>query len=204
MSKKTTYEKIKSPDPHHDHYSKTLFGFWLFVLTDFVLFGTLFATYAVLGKTANYKVSTIPLFDVDYAMIQTFLMLIISFLVGLGGASVHRKDIKNTKLFWLLAAMVSLIFMTLLGLDFHRLLVTGNSYETNALLSGFYTLLGTFGLHVFLGFLWIIILLIPVFKEGIGHESILRLSCTRMFFQFLNIVWIFIYTIVYFLAREAV
>lgn len=204
MNKATSYDKIKSPDPHHDHYSKTMFGFWLFLLTDFVLFGTLFATYAVLGKTANYQVSTIPLFDVDYAMVQTFLMLTISALVGLGGAACHRKDIKNTKLFWLLAAAVCFVFISFLFLDIYRLYSTGNSFETNALLSGFYTLLGTFGIHVLLGFLWIIVLLIPVFKEGIGHASILRLSCTRMFFQFLNIVWIFIYTIVYFLAKEAV
>jgi len=194
-------DPIKSPDPHHDHYSKTIFGFWLFLLSDFVLFGTLFATYVVLVKSANYQVSTIPLFNKDFAMLQTFIMLLSSFFAGLGGASAHRKDKKYVLIFWSLCFLANLVFIGFEILDFHRLIVTKNSWENNAVLSGFYTLLGTFGFHVILGLIWIPCLLIPVIKEKIGHESVLRLSCLRMFFQFLNIVWIFIYTIVYFLAK---
>lgn len=85
--------------------------------------------------------------------------------------------------------------------DFARLIASGASWQRSAFLSAFFTLLATHGLHVILGMIFIPFMLVPVFKQGCGHEDIRRLTCLRMFFQFLNIVWIFVYTIVYFINR---
>jgi cytochrome o ubiquinol oxidase subunit 3 len=189
-----------SPDPHHDMYSRTIFGFWLFLLNDFILFGTLFATLIVLGKNPYWAKLPLHLFDIDFATAQSFLMLFTAFFAGLGGASAHQKNKKNTLIFFGLTFFFALLFMYFEILDFKRLIDAGYSWEKNALLSAFFSVIGTHGLHMIIGMLWIVVLLIPVIKEGIQSESIRRLTCLRMFFQFLNIVWIFIYTLVYFLG----
>ena len=192
------------PDPHHDHYSKTVLGFWLFLVTDFVLFGVLFATYIVLGDRTYGGPNAMQLFNGDFAFIQSMLMLLCAAAAGIGGAAAHRKNKEHVLLFFGLTFLFSLIFMGFEFGDFYRLNIAGNNWEKSAFLSAFFTLIGTHGLHVILGLIWIPVLLIPVIKEGVTRESILRLTCLRMFFQFLNIVWIFIYTIVYFINRGAV
>ncbi len=192
------------PDPYHDHYSKTVLGFWLFLVTDFVLFGVLFATYIVLGNRIHGGPNAMQLFDGDFAFLQSLLMLLIASAAGIGGAAAHRKNKEHVLIAFGLTFLFSCIFMWLEYADFYRLISAGNNWEKSAFLSAFFTLLGTHGLHVILGLIWIPVLLIPVFKEGVSKESILRLSCLRMFFQFLNIVWIFIYAFVYFINRGAV
>jgi len=189
----------KRPDPHHDTYSKTVFGFWLFLLSDFILFGTIFATYSVIGYGDMDNASTYKLFNLDFALFQTFLMLLSSTMAGLGGASAFRKDKKMTLIFFGLTFLLSIIFMGFEIADFQRLIASGNSWQKNAVLSIFFTILATHGLHVLLGLIWIPCLLYPVWKEGIGHLSLQRLTCLKLFFQFLNIVWVFIFTLVYFM-----
>jgi cytochrome o ubiquinol oxidase subunit 3 len=197
-------QREKSPDPHHDLYSKTIFGFWLFLLNDFILFGSIFATFIVLAKNPYWTSLPMGLFDIHYATWQSFLLLFASFTAGLGGASAHRKDRNNTLLFFSLTFVFALFFMYFEYADFSRLIEAGLTWDKTAYLSGFYTILATHGLHVLLGIIWIPVLLIPVILEGVTSDSIRRLSCLRMFFQFLNIVWIFIYTIVYFIHGAAV
>jgi cytochrome o ubiquinol oxidase subunit 3 len=194
----------KNPDPYHDLYSRTIFGFWLFILTDFVLFGALFATFIVLRDKTHGGPGAFELFNIDFALSQSILSLIASFTAGLGGAAVHRKDKKMTLIFFGLTFLFALLFMGFEIADCNRLIAMGHSWDKSAFLSAFYTIIATHGIHVSLGLLWIIVLLIPLIKEEINHESIQRLSCLRMFFQFLNIIWIFIFTIVYFLNRGVV
>lgn len=191
----------KHPDPYHDTYSRTVFGFWLFVLTDFVLFGTIMACYVVLRPNTYGGPSAFELFDHDFALMQTFLMLLAATAAGLGGAAAHRKDRKMTLIFFSLTFLFSLLFMVFEYLDLARLVHAGYNWQKSGFLSAFFTLIGTHGLHVLLGLIFIPFMLVPVFKEGVGHEEVRRLTCLRMFFQFLNIVWIFIYTIVYFINR---
>jgi cytochrome o ubiquinol oxidase subunit 3 len=192
------------PDPHHDHYAKTIFGFWLFLLTDFVLFGTLFATYVVLAQTnMPFKISA-TIINIDYAGIQSFFLLTASFFAGLGGASAHRKNRAQTLIFFGLTFFFASIFTIYEFLDMSRLIHLGYTWQHSGLLSGFYTLIGTHFFHLVLGLIWVIVLLIPVIKEGLTAQSILRLSCLRMFFQFLNIIWVFTFTIVYFLDKGGI
>ncbi len=185
------------PDIHHDIYSRTVFGFWIYLLTDFVLFGVLFASYAVLHKSTFGGPNAKDLFHMLFTLIQTLILLVSSFTVGLAGASAHRRDKKKTIIFFLLSFLLGIAFLCLQCMEFTHLISRGNSWEKSAFLSAFFTLVGTHSVHVLFGLLWMIVLIIPVFKYGTTQVGIRRLTCLRMFWQFLNIIWIFIFTFVY-------
>lgn len=188
------------PDGHHDVYSKTIFGFWVYLLTDFMLFATIFATYAVLYKSTYGGPSAKELFYIPFTLVQTLLLLFTSLTSGLGGIFAHRRGKNKTIVFFLITFLLGLAFMWMEYTEFSRLINSGNSWQRSAFLSAFFTLVGTHGLHMIFGLLWIIVLIVPVFKEGITAVSVKRLTCLRMFWQFLNIVWVFIFTIVYLLG----
>lgn len=190
------------PDAYHDTYSRTVFGFWVFLLTDFILFGCLFATYEVLRYSTFGGPSAVDLTHPPFVLIQTLVLLCASFLVGLGGASAHRKNRALTILFFVLTFCFGVAFLAMEGAECSRLVEAGASWKRSANLSIFFTLIGTHAIHVLFGLLWIVVLLIPVFREGLKFVSIQRLTCLRMLWQFLNIIWIFIFTFVYLMGLK--
>lgn len=179
------------PDAHHDIYGKTLFGFWVYLLTDFILFATLFATFLVLKQNVDLLVS------LPHVLVQSCLFLTCSFTVGMAGALAHRKEKgKALVLFgatWILGA----VFLWMQVCQFSHLLNAGLSWKNSGFLSAFFSLVGTHAAHVFFALLWTIVLLIPLFREEIDGVHLRRLTCLRLFWQFLNVVWVFIFTIVY-------
>ena len=195
MSDPTSHESF--PDTHHDIYTKTTFGFWLYLLTDFILFAAFFATYAVLYKGIYGGPSGSELFDLPIALLQTFILLTASFTCGLAGACAHRKQVNKTVLFFGITFLLGLVFVGMECAEFARFIREGNSWEKSAFLSAFFTLVGTHGLHMLFAMAWTIVLLVPVLREGLNSVSIRRLTCLRMFWQFLNVVWVFIFTMVY-------
>ena len=192
---RTHHESV--PDTCHDTYSKTVFGFWVYILTDFVLFGVLFATYAVLRKNNFAGPNEADLFHPAYSLIQTLILLVSTFFIGMGGASAHRKNKPATITFYLLTFFLGVAFMWMELAEFSRFIEMEASWKRSAFLSAFFTLVGTHGIHMFFGLVWIIILLILLCMRGFSHTSLQRLTCMRIFWQFLNIVWIFIFTFVY-------
>jgi cytochrome o ubiquinol oxidase subunit III len=188
------------PDTHHDVYSKTIFGFWVYLMTDFILFATFFATYAVLHKSTYGGPSSKELFHLPFATTQTLILLTSSFTIGLAGAFAHRKNKKWTVILFLITFLLGIAFMGMEFSEFNRLIEQGDSWRRSAYLSAFFTLVGTHSIHLLFAMLWVIVLLIPVWREGITSVSIRRLTCLRMFWQFLNIIWVFIFTIVYVLG----
>lgn len=188
------------PDTHHDVYSKTVFGFWIYLLSDFMLFATLFAAYAVLHKSTFGGPSGEELFNLPRTLIQTLILLTSAFTVGLGGAMAHRKNKWGTFSFFLVTFILGIAFIWMMGTEFTYLSAQGHNWKSNAFLSMFYTLIGIHGLHLIIAILWIPILMIPMFREGITLISIKRFTCLRMFWQFLNIIWIFIFNLVYLLG----
>ena len=197
MSISPTLEHPPHPDPHGGIYSRTIFGFWLFLLSDFMLFGVLFATYAVLKNRVFGGPSAHMLFNLEAAFIQTMILLIASFTIGLAAVSAHRKQTKTTIALFSLTFLFGLVFMGMEYNEFSRLISQGNSWEESAFLSAFFTLVGTHGLHMIFALLWIIVFILPVCCFGLNAISIRRLTCLKMFWQFLNIVWIFIFSFVY-------
>ena len=188
------------PDEHHDVYSKTVFGFWLYLLSDFMLFATLFAAYAVLGGNTFGGPGPRDLFDIDFSVIQTLFLLTSAFTAGLAGVSAHRKNKAWAIALFFITFFLGLVFFGMQINEFSRLTASGHSWRNNAFLSAYFTLVGTHALHMVIGLIWVVVLVVPVFSQGLTPVHIKRLTCLRMFWQFLNIVWIFIFSIVYVLG----
>jgi len=185
------------PDTHHDSYSKTIFGFWLYLLTDFILFGSIFAVYAVLKDRTFGGPGAHELLSRGSAFIESLILLGATFTVGLAGAYAHRENRKMTALYLLITFVLGALFFWMQLSEFHRLLTLGHSWKNSAFLSSYFSLVGTHALHVIFGLLWIPVLLVPLWKWGLDLVSLRRITCLRMFWQFLNIIWVFIFTIVY-------
>lgn len=188
---------------HHTHnLSKTLLGFWVYLMTDCILFATLFATYAVLHTQTFGGPSSFDIFDLPFVLAETLLLLTSSFTCGLAllGAEDNRK---GKILFWFAVTFVlGAAFLGLELTEFHHLIKEGFGFKRSAFLSSFFTLVGTHGLHIATGLIWMVILLVPVAKEGITPTSYRRLTCLKMFWHFLDVVWIFIFTLVYLMGAK--
>lgn len=187
----------KYPDPFRDNYSRTTFGIWLFLLTDFILFGALYATYAVLQDRTFGGPSIQDIVNIPTNLSQSLIFLTSSFMVGVAGVSIHRRNRKNALIFFGITFLLGLSYLGFEIQEFTKLLAEGNSWKRSAFLSSFFTLLGAHGIHVILGLLWMIVLLFPVFFREISPVDIRRLTCFRIYWQFLNILWIFIFSFVY-------
>lgn len=190
----------KFPDSHHDDYSKTTFGFWLYLLTDLMFFATIFATYAVLRNGTFGGPGSKQIFSMTYATIETLVMLSCAFVAGIGGAFAHRKNRGGVITSFLVAFILGAIVLGMIWHEFTHVFAMGYDWRSSAYLSAYFTLIGTFALHIIVGLLWTIVLLPPVFKMGVTSLHLKRLSCLRIFWQFLNIVWVFIFTFVYLLG----
>ena len=177
---------------HHDEvHSKTILGFWIYLLTDFMMFGALFATYAVLVKGPLGR----DLFSLPFTLIQTLILLVSSFTFGLS-----ERVLKGKWVLWGVTFFLGVLFLGMEWRELSELVRKGFDWEKNAFLSIFFTLLGTHALHVIFGLLWMLVFLIPVGRFGFNEISERRLTCLRMFWQFVNVVWVFIFSIVYLLG----
>jgi len=184
---------------HHleETYSKTIFGFWTYLMTDCILFATLFATFLVLHKNTFGGPGAKELFSLPFALTETLILLTSSFTCTLSKLAAFRND-KNKVIAWFAVTfLLGVAFIAMELNEFAHLVHDGNSWQRSGFLTAFFTLVGTHGLHISTGLLWMIILIVPVFRNGLTPVSLKRLTCLRMFWHFLDIVWIFIFTIVY-------
>lgn len=176
---------------------KTIFGFWLYLMTDCVLFASLFATFVVLRGNTFGGPSGETLFSLNFALSETLILLTSSFVCGLGILAARRGR-KNLVL--LLLCMTFLLGLAFLGLEIHefsRLYADGNSWRRSGFLSAFFTLVGTHGLHISVGLLWMGAMMYRVWQRGLNRFSVRQLTMLSLFWHFLDIIWIFIFTIVY-------
>lgn len=190
------------PDTHHDVYSKTVFGFWLYLLTDFVLFGVFFACCAVFSKSTFGGPSPSDFFHLPYVLIQTLLLLTSSFTIGIGSVYAHLKNRKKTVYYFLATFILGIAFMVMQGHEFSSIIHKGYNWASNAYLSSYFTLLGMHFLHVLIGALWILVTLFPLYDKGLDEVAIKRLTCMKMFWQFVNIIWIFIFSFIYLIGAH--
>lgn len=179
------------------HDQKTLFGFWLYLMTDCMIFATLFATYIVLQGQTNGYPGPKELFELDDVLLETLLLLGSSFTAGMALIFSYKKN-KNAILNWLLAtALLGAGFLALEFKEFVHFFNEGNSWSASAFLSAFFTLVGTHGLHISVGLLWLGTVAWQVYKHGVDSNIRRRLLMFTLFWHFLDLVWIFIFTIVY-------
>lgn len=176
---------------------KTEFGFWVYIMTDCVLFASLFATFAVLRNNTFGGPGGAQLFSLPYALAETLVLLTSSFTMGLAILAARARD-KKQVLWWLAITFVlGIIFLLLEMHEFVGLDHDGNSWRRSGFLSSFFTLVGTHGLHITTGLIWMAVMRYRIWKRGITAINAKRLAMLSIFWHFLDIVWIFIFTIVY-------
>jgi cytochrome o ubiquinol oxidase subunit 3 len=177
------------------------FGFWLFLLSDVVLFSGLFAAYAVLENHTAGGPDGLKLFDRGYVLAETMCLLISSFTCGLCALAIERRA---TAAFYLWGAVTFVLGAAFIVLELHefvRMIGEGAAPTRSAFLSGFFTLVGTHGLHVTLGLAWLATMMAQVGTLGFRPAIVRRLLCFTLFWHALDIVWVGVFTIVYLGAR---
>lgn len=184
-------------DAVRDDESKPILGFWIYLMTDCVLFASLFATYAVLYNNTAGGPSGYQLFDLKNVLAETLVLLTSSFTCGLAMLAAHKGDRDRTMAWFAITFVLGIAFLALELTEFRHFVQTGNSWRRSGFLSAFFTLVGTHGLHITTGLTWMVILMWQVFKKGLNRATIRRLTMLSMFWHFLDIIWIFIFTIVY-------
>jgi cytochrome o ubiquinol oxidase subunit 3 len=181
----------------HDSASMIDLGFWTYIMTDCVLFGVLFATYAVLHNNTFGGPTAKEIFVPGHALAETLILLTSSFCCALAGVGARLGN-KKKVLFWFgVTFLLGISFLALEGFEFVKLRHEGALWEDSAFLSAFFTLVGTHGAHITVGLLWITVMMFQVAYKGLTPFTLRRLNCLRLFWHFLDIVWIFIFTIVY-------
>lgn len=183
---------------------KTVFGFWVYLMTDCILFATLFATYAVLRGNTYGGPGGEELFELPFILIETLLLLTSSFTCGLALLASKRGD-KQQVLGWLgITFLLGLSFVSMEIYEFNKLVQEGHSWRASGFLSAFFTLVATHGMHITAGLIWCLVLLRQVAQRGLGRNVVRRLTLFGLFWHFLDIVWIFIFTFVYMMGAAGI
>lgn len=174
-----------------------VFGFWVYLMTDLVIFATLFACYVVLhGNTYNGPTAK-DLFHFPSVLAETLILLTSSFTCSLGMFAVHRK-IKQWAIIWFaITFLLGAAFLCIEILEFVDFVERGASWQRSAFLSSFFTLVGTHGLHISIGLIWMLVMMFRIVLRPLGEHSISRIFRMALFWHFLDLVWIFIFTVVY-------
>jgi cytochrome o ubiquinol oxidase subunit III len=187
---------------HHPE-NGTLLGFWLYLMSDCLVFACLFASYGVLGRNYATGPSGAEIFDLGLVAVNTSLLLLSSITYGFAVIAMARKS-QGTTLLWL--AITGLLGCGFVGIELHEfsnLIHEGNGPQRSAFLSSFFTLVGTHGLHVTFGIIWLVTLMAQVAKRGLIAANRRRIMCLSMFWHFLDVIWIGVFTFVYLMGALA-
>ena len=176
------------------------YGFWIFLLSDFVLFASFFAAYAVLVKQTNGGPSGREVFQIPMVGIETALLLFSSFTAGLASVAMKARNTLVFQVAMLATAVLGLGFLALEVHEFTDLIGHGNGPGRSAFLSAFFALVGCHGVHVTLGLVWLSTMMAQVFTKGFRPEIERRVQCFNLFWHALDIIWVALFTVVYLLG----
>ena len=185
---------------HHGPAPKRIvtgYGFWIFLLSDFVIFSCLFATWGVLVHATAGGPTTHDLFDLKTVGVETAALLLSSYACGMASLAAERRSAIPFQLAMLITAALGAVFLGFEIHEFMDLIERGAGPQRSAFLSAFFTLVGTHGLHVTFGIVWLVTLMVQVRQHGLIAENQRRLMCLSMFWHFLDVVWIGVFTFVY-------
>ena len=181
----------------HHPQNGTLLGFWMYLMSDCLIFACLFASYAVLGRSYAAGPSGADLFDLPLVAANTALLLFSSITFGFAMLQAQQGKKSGTLLWLFITGILGAGFIGLELYEFAHLLHEGAGPQRSAFLTAFFSLVGTHGLHVFFGIIWLIVLMLQVSKHGLISENKRRLMCLSMFWHFLDVVWIGVFSFVY-------
>jgi cytochrome o ubiquinol oxidase subunit III len=183
----------------HDHAEggSTMLGFWIYLMSDCLIFAMLFATFGVVG--GNYAAGPAPkdLFDLPLVAVNTSMLLLSSITYGFAMLSMQRSKIGATQAWLAVTGLFGLAFIGIELSEFAHMIHEGATPQRSAFLSSFFTLVGTHGLHVSFGIVWLVTLMVQVWRFGLIEANRRKLMCLSMFWHFLDVVWIGVFTFVY-------
>ncbi len=183
----------------HDHAEggSTMLGFWIYLMSDCLIFAILFAVYGVLGT--NYAAGPAPkdLFDLSLVALNTTMLLLSSITYGFAMLSMEKNRVAATQAWLAVTGLFGLAFLGIELYEFAHMIHEGATPQRSGFLSAFFTLVGTHGLHVTFGIIWLVTLMIQVSQRGLIAANRRRLMCLSMFWHFLDVIWIGVFTFVY-------
>jgi cytochrome o ubiquinol oxidase subunit 3 len=188
-------------DEHeHAEGSSTMLGFWIYLMSDCLIFAILFATYGVLG--GNYAAGPAPkdLFDLSLVAVNTSMLLLSSITYGFAMLHMEKSQVGATQAWLAVTGLFGLAFIGIELSEFAHMIHEGATPQRSAFMSSFFTLVGTHGLHVTFGLVWLVTLMVQVWQHGLIEANRRRLMCLSMFWHFLDVVWIGVFTFVYLLG----
>ncbi len=185
-------------DEHaHPEGHSTMLGFWIYLMSDCLIFAILFACFAVLGD--NYAAGPGPkdLFDLPLVAVNTAMLLFSSITYGFAMLAMQQDRLNQTRIWLVITLLFGACFLGIELYEFHHMIHEGATPQRSAFLSAFFTLVGTHGLHVTFGSIWLITLLVQISRRGLIQANKRRLMCLSLFWHFLDVIWIGVFTFVY-------
>jgi cytochrome o ubiquinol oxidase subunit III len=183
----------------HDHEAggSTLLGFWIYLMSDCLIFAVLFATYGVLSSNYAGGPGPTELFDLSLVALNTSMLLMSSLTYGFAMLSSYQNNVGATQAWLAVTGLFGAAFLGIELYEFAHMIHEGAGPQRSAFLSSFFTLVGTHGLHVTFGIVWLITLMVQIGKHGLNKANARRLACLSLFWHFLDVIWIGVFTFVY-------
>ena len=195
-----TFHLVEGDDHDHETGGGTLLGFWIYLMSDALLFASIFATFGVLGTAYAGGPTPRELFALPLVALNTAILLVSSITFGFAMLAMEPGKVRQTQ-FWLgITALLGACFVGVELYEFAELIHEGATPQRSGFLSAFFTLVGTHGLHVTVGIVWILVMLVQLGQRGLHVENKRRLLCLGMFWHFLDVIWIGVFTFVYLLG----
>jgi cytochrome o ubiquinol oxidase subunit 3 len=184
-------------EPDHAEGGSTMLGFWIYLMSDCLIFAMLFATYGVLG--GNYAAGPSPkdLFELPLVATNTTMLLLSSITYGFAMLAMNEGKVASTQAWLAVTGLFGLAFLGIELSEFAHLIAEGATPQRSGFLSAFFTLVGTHGLHVTFGAIWLVTLMVQVGRHGLIAANRRRLMCLSLFWHFLDVIWIGVFTFVY-------
>lgn len=177
--------------------NRTTLGFWTYLMTDCILFASLFATFVVLRTATADGPSGREIFEMPMVLAETIILLASSFTCGIALLGLKSRNVRQIIAALAVTYLFGVAFLAIEISEFVKLIAEGHGPQESAFLSAFFTLVGTHGLHIFIGLIWLLVLVFVLMKRGLTSKLTRQLTLFGLFWHFLDLVWIFIFTIVY-------
>ena len=188
-------EAIAEEQAHHAELNT--FGFWIYLMSDLVIFSILFATFVVLGKNYAGGPGPAELFSLPFLFTETMFLLLSSVTFGFSMIALNNNNKKGVILGLIITGLLGLGFIGMELFEFYEMIIAGHGPDKSGFLSAFFTLVATHGVHVAFGLLWLVVMVIQLTKQGLSHGVRSRLMRLSLFWHFLDIVWVGVFTFIY-------
>jgi cytochrome o ubiquinol oxidase subunit 3 len=195
-----TFHLVEGDDHDHETGGGTLLGFWIYLMSDALLFASIFATFGVLSTAYAGGPTPKEIFELPLVALNTAILLVSSITFGFAMLAMEPGKVRQTQLWLGITALLGACFVGVELYEFSALIHEGAAPQRSGFLSGFFTLVGTHGLHVTVGIIWILVMLVQLGQRGLHVENKRRLLCLGMFWHFLDVIWIGVFTFVYLLG----